>query len=191
MADLIKLWLYPNMTPRIWLSQIYLWKDKIMRYLFIFISLKYIYEKIRLWDNTWRDKIMRHLLMLICFKRCLIWNDPTARRKREEKASRIPRQKHLVSWIFTWNNSPRLFMMPRGHWDISSGFGTHIWWPYDHWMQDGRREKRWREALFHETIFYSSLRKNSDKMKQCVLFKAHVPNREKSLLTWTGASHIP
>ena len=93
--------------------------------------------------------------------------------------------------FFTWNNSPRLFMMPRGQWDISSGFGTHIWWPYDRWMQDGRREKRWREALFHETTFYSSLRKNSDKMKQCVLFKARVPNREKSLLTWTGASHIP
>ena len=93
--------------------------------------------------------------------------------------------------FFMWNNSPQLFMMPRGQWDISSGFGTHIWWPYDRWMQDGRREKRWREALFHETTFYSSLRKNSDKMKHCVLFKAHVPNREKSLLTWRGASSIP
>ena len=96
MADLIKFWLYPNVAPRIWLSQIYLWKDKIMKYLFIFISLKDVFMR----DNTWRDKIMRHLLMLICFKRCLIWNDPTARRKRKEKALRIPRQKCHVSWDF-------------------------------------------------------------------------------------------
>ena len=67
-----------------------------MKHLFIFISLKDVFMR----DNTSRDKIMRHLLMLICFKRCLIWNDPTARRKREEKASRIPRKKRLVSWIF-------------------------------------------------------------------------------------------
>ena len=57
--------------------------------------------------------------------------------------------------------------------------------------KDGARSERGKEALFHETIFYSSLCKNSDKMKQCVLFKARVPNREKSLLTWTGAFHIP
>ena len=50
------------------------------------------------------------------------------------------------------------------------------------------RERRDEEK---HCFMKSSLHKNSNKMKQCVLFKARVPNREKSLLTWTGASHIP
>ena len=136
MADLIKLWLYPNVTPRIWLSQIYLWKDKIMRYLFIFISLKYVCIR----DNTWRDKIMRYLLMLICFKRCLIWNDPTARRKREEKASCIPRQKRLVSWIFY----VKKFSTPLHDATWTVGHIIWVWHTYlmALWLLDARWQER-------------------------------------------------
>ena len=35
--------------------------------------------------------------------------------------------------------------------------------------KDGARSERGKEALFHETTFYSSLRKNSDMMKNRVV----------------------
>ena len=189
MADLIKLWLYPNMTPRIWLSQIYLWKDKIMRYLFIFISLKYVFIR----DNTWRDKIMRHLLMLISFKRCLIRMIQRPE-ERDGQTSHTPPSK--TSWLLDFFFYVKFFSMPLH--DATWTEGYLIWirhtylmalWPLDARMAQDQREEKKR--CFMKQLSTHLFVKIQIWWKIVSFLLRHVPNREESLLTWRDASHIP